>query len=120
MIEEIQTELDFVPDVIFCSVGGGGLLGGIIHGCAAGWGHGGSRNCGCVCVTPDLITRTVPIVAIEPPLPQVISMEQVCMRDNDSSPGPTEHPAAPLIQADPSILSPNRRVPDPEYPTRPS
>jgi len=66
MIEEIQTELDFVPDVIFCSVGGGSLLGGIIHGCAAGWSHGGSRNCGCVCVTPDLITRTVPIVAIEP------------------------------------------------------
>ena len=46
MIQEIQAELDFVPDVMFCSVGGGGLLGGIIHGCDAGWSHGGSPDCG--------------------------------------------------------------------------
>ncbi|GLB37987.1 putative pyridoxal-phosphate dependent enzyme [Lyophyllum shimeji] len=33
MIEEISTQLGSKPDAIFCSVGGGGLLGGIITGC---------------------------------------------------------------------------------------
>lgn len=33
MITEIKNELGVKPDAIFCSVGGGGLLGGIIVGC---------------------------------------------------------------------------------------
>ena len=42
------------------------------------------------------------------------------MGDNSSSPHPTENPAAPLTQADPSILTPNRRDGDAAYPPRPS
>ena len=39
-----------------------------------------------------------------------LSMENVRMRDNNSgSPHPTETPTAPLIHADPSLLTPNRR-----------
>ena len=63
MIDEIRNKLDFIPDVIFCSVGGGGLLGGVIHGCAAGWDHG-AQSCGYVSL--DLIMNAVPIVVIEP------------------------------------------------------
>jgi len=38
MIKEISIQLASKPDAIFCSVGGGGLLGGIIDGCKrAGW-----------------------------------------------------------------------------------
>lgn len=38
MIKEISKQLSNKPDVIFCSVGGGGLLGGIIVGCKhVGW-----------------------------------------------------------------------------------
>ena len=38
MIAEIQAQLQQTPDAIFCSVGGGGLLGGVLMGCrAAGW-----------------------------------------------------------------------------------
>ncbi|KAF8061480.1 tryptophan synthase beta subunit-like PLP-dependent enzyme [Lyophyllum atratum] len=38
MIEEIRTQLPHKPDAIFCSVGGAGLLGGIIKGCKrVGW-----------------------------------------------------------------------------------
>ncbi|KAF5387083.1 hypothetical protein D9615_001802 [Tricholomella constricta] len=38
MIKEISTQLPYKPDAIFCSVGGGGLLGGIIEGCTqVGW-----------------------------------------------------------------------------------
>lgn len=38
MIKEISTQLASKPDAIFCSVGGGGLLGGIIDGCKkVGW-----------------------------------------------------------------------------------
>ncbi|KAF9483774.1 tryptophan synthase beta subunit-like PLP-dependent enzyme [Pholiota conissans] len=40
MIHEIHDQLQQVPDAIFCSVGGGGLLGGVIVGCkAVGWDH---------------------------------------------------------------------------------
>jgi len=40
MVHEIQKELQKEPDAIFCSVGGGGLLGGIILGCKdVGWEH---------------------------------------------------------------------------------
>ncbi|KAG7452727.1 tryptophan synthase beta subunit-like PLP-dependent enzyme, partial [Guyanagaster necrorhizus] len=38
LVSEISRQLTPKPDAIFCSVGGGGLLGGIITGCkAAGW-----------------------------------------------------------------------------------
>ncbi|EKM82988.1 hypothetical protein AGABI1DRAFT_69092 [Agaricus bisporus var. burnettii JB137-S8] len=38
MIEEIRHQLGRKPDAVFCSVGGGGLLGGIIEGCKkVGW-----------------------------------------------------------------------------------
>ncbi|KAK1223311.1 catabolic L-serine/threonine dehydratase [Marasmius sp. AFHP31] len=38
MINEISSQLGKKPDAIFCSVGGGGMLGGIIVGCKkAGW-----------------------------------------------------------------------------------
>jgi len=41
MVTEISTQLNKKPDVIFCSVGGGGLLGGIILGCKdVGWDDG--------------------------------------------------------------------------------
>jgi len=41
MIKEISTQLPNKPDAIFCSVGGGGLLGGIIVGCKqVGWDDG--------------------------------------------------------------------------------
>jgi len=45
MIQEIKNQIQHVPDAIFCSVGGGGLLGGIIVGCKdVGWDHGMGRN----------------------------------------------------------------------------
>lgn len=41
MIKEMSNQLPSKPDAIFCSVGGGGLLGGIIVGCSrAGWDDG--------------------------------------------------------------------------------
>ena len=41
MIQEVKSQLQQEPDAIFCSVGGGGLLGGIIVGCKkVGWDHG--------------------------------------------------------------------------------
>ena len=43
MIAEIRTQLprDVKPTAVFCSVGGGGLLGGVIEGCRdAGWDDG--------------------------------------------------------------------------------
>ena len=41
MIVEIRDQLKKKPDTIFCSVGGGGLLGGIIVGCKGiGWDDG--------------------------------------------------------------------------------
>lgn len=43
MVSEIRDQLQKKPDAIFCSVGGGGLLGGIILGCKeVGW-DGGRR-----------------------------------------------------------------------------
>lgn len=45
MIQEIKNQIQHVPDAIFCSVGGGGLLGGIIVGCKdVGWDHGMRRD----------------------------------------------------------------------------
>ena len=43
MIAEIQTQLPrgIKPTALFCSVGGGGLLSGVIEGCkGAGWDDG--------------------------------------------------------------------------------
>ena len=41
MITEISDDIQCKPDAIFCSVGGGGLLGGIILGCSkVGWDDG--------------------------------------------------------------------------------
>ncbi len=41
MIEEVQKQLPKKPDAILCSVGGGGLLGGVIIGCKkADWDDG--------------------------------------------------------------------------------
>ena len=43
LVHEIKGQLPegTVPDAIFCSVGGGGLAGGIMTGCkAVGWDHG--------------------------------------------------------------------------------
>lgn len=38
MIHEIKEQIPSEPNAIFCSVGGGGLLGGIMVGCkAVGW-----------------------------------------------------------------------------------
>ncbi|KAG1884542.1 tryptophan synthase beta subunit-like PLP-dependent enzyme [Suillus subluteus] len=38
MVTEIQRQLPRQPDAIFCSVGGGGLIGGIVQGCKnVGW-----------------------------------------------------------------------------------
>ncbi|KAG6821142.1 hypothetical protein H0H93_005362 [Arthromyces matolae] len=38
MVSEISSQLGSKPDAFFCSVGGGGLIGGIIHGCKkVGW-----------------------------------------------------------------------------------
>ena len=42
------------------------------------------------------------------------------MRGDNSSPPPTENPVEPLIDGNPSILSPNRREFDAEYPSWPS
>ena len=41
MMTEVHNQLPRKPDAIFCSVGGGGLLGGIIVGCKnVGWDDG--------------------------------------------------------------------------------
>lgn len=45
MVHEIANQLPSKPDAIFCSVGGGGLLGGVLVGCKdVGWDDGESRN----------------------------------------------------------------------------
>ena len=42
MVDEIKTQMGgIVPDAIICSVGGGGMLSGVILGCQrAGWNKG--------------------------------------------------------------------------------
>lgn len=68
MVHEISHQLGQKPDAIFCSVGGAGLLAGIIVGCqAVGWDHGRcissfgrffeTQNC--------IIATLVPLVALE-------------------------------------------------------
>ena len=48
--------------------------------------------------------------------PRTLGTKHVRMRDNNSSPHPAETSAASPIQADPSLLTPNRRESDAEYP----
>jgi L-serine/L-threonine ammonia-lyase len=41
MIQEMSSDLEVKPDAIFCSVGGAGLLAGIMVGCEmVGWDDG--------------------------------------------------------------------------------
>jgi L-serine/L-threonine ammonia-lyase len=41
MVTEVHQQLGRQPDAIFCSVGGGGLIGGIMQGCKnVGWDEG--------------------------------------------------------------------------------
>jgi L-serine/L-threonine ammonia-lyase len=41
MVREMKSQLLQQPDAILCSVGGGGLIGGIILGCqTVGWDNG--------------------------------------------------------------------------------
>jgi L-serine/L-threonine ammonia-lyase len=41
MIKEIQAQIPNKPSAIFCSVGGAGMLGGVLEGCrAVGWEDG--------------------------------------------------------------------------------
>ena len=56
----------------------------------------------------------------QPPFPRAPSMEHLSMRDDNHSPHPTDNPTAPLIQADPSPLTPNGRESDAEHPASPS
>lgn len=45
MVEEMKSQLHHTPDAIFCSVGGGGLIGGILLGCqSVGWDNGSSTS----------------------------------------------------------------------------
>lgn len=64
MISEIKHRLKGKPDAIFCSVGGGGLLNGVIDGCRyANW-DDGTHGKGCCCLIINYC-RPVPIVAVE-------------------------------------------------------
>ncbi|KAG6376068.1 hypothetical protein JVT61DRAFT_2038 [Boletus reticuloceps] len=41
MVNEMKSQLHHQPDAIFCSVGGGGLIGGILLGCQlVAWDNG--------------------------------------------------------------------------------
>lgn len=67
MVDEIKNQLKQKPDAMFCSVGGGGLLGGLIVGCKANdWDDGASlpRTVFVVASTPSL-GGSVPLVALE-------------------------------------------------------
>ena len=45
MIVEVSQQLERKPDMVVCSVGGGGLLGGVMTGCkAVGWEDGKYRT----------------------------------------------------------------------------
>lgn len=66
MIQEISTDLDVKPDAIFCSVGGAGLLAGVMVGCATiGW-DDGKYTTGMTFLSSLLTSRcAVSIVALE-------------------------------------------------------
>lgn len=68
MINEIQEALSCKPDAIFCSVGGGGLLGGVLVGCrSVGWDDGTTP--GSTCMQNYLLTAhtqyAVSVIAME-------------------------------------------------------
>ena len=45
MVKEMKSQLHYPPDAIFCSVGGGGLIGGIFLGCqSVAWDNGSSAS----------------------------------------------------------------------------
>lgn len=45
MVEEMKSQLHHPPDAIFCAVGGGGLIGGILLGCqSVAWDNGSSAG----------------------------------------------------------------------------
>lgn len=45
MVKEMKNQLHHPPDAIFCSVGGGGLIGGILLGCqSVVWDNGSSAR----------------------------------------------------------------------------
>lgn len=55
MIQEIATDLDVKPDAIFCSVGGAGLLAGVMVGCeTVGWEDGRYMSKALLVTFPDL------------------------------------------------------------------
>ena len=65
MIAEVSQQLERKPDMIVCSVGGGGLLGGVMTGCkAVGW-EGGKPEHRQVPGRRGLTPIEVPIVAVE-------------------------------------------------------
>ena len=64
MIKEIVYQVPNKPDAIFCSVGGGGLLGGVLVGCKdVGWDDGECQRT----ATTEIAFNgsTVPVVAME-------------------------------------------------------
>jgi L-serine/L-threonine ammonia-lyase len=66
MIREIDDEISKKPSAIFCSVGGGGLLGGVLQGCkAVGWEDGKLHPELFNLSATDEFGFTVPIVALE-------------------------------------------------------
>lgn len=66
MVKEIFSQLDGKkPDAIVCSVGGAGLLGGVLSGCEqVGW-DDGMYILHCLLPTPDKTSNPVPVLAIE-------------------------------------------------------
>lgn len=67
MVHEISTDLDVKPDAIFCSVGGAGLIAGVMVGCEmAGWDDGKYTTIHeSLPVLTFNIRSAVPIVALE-------------------------------------------------------
>ena len=67
MVKEISSQLGKKPDVLFCSVGGGGMLGGLIVGCKdIGWDDGRPVVASNLNASVDLFSSIeVPIVALE-------------------------------------------------------
>ena len=66
MIKEISSQLGKKPDALFCSVGGAGMLGGLIVGCKdLGWDDGKPVVASNSNASVDLFSIEVPIVALE-------------------------------------------------------
>ncbi|KAF9533662.1 tryptophan synthase beta subunit-like PLP-dependent enzyme [Crepidotus variabilis] len=78
MILEIREQLPVKPDAIFCSVGGAGLLGGIILGCKdVGWDDvsiGTVETNGCDCFYQSLSLNANRFNSVERKLPEGVSL----------------------------------------------